>query len=340
MQNQSHLVLWSVPVGTWGGMPTRISATFFIVALGLGMTLGPLTGSVVTALLLASVIMRECVVVSVTGIGAMRLRGPLILWPLGHLSFGQRGLNTWGNGIMEAIVGPMTSLALGLLLFPLVGNIHLSHLWSVFTLPTVTWEHPLSDTAALICALNWKLFVLNIPPIRSLDCGRACESYLAVHWGSSRAWELSLWTSVVTAIAVGMCAYFMDCPWMVALSFYLLLLTFVEMERFQIREEKAEDTFLGYDFSAGYTSLEKTGPVVAQNAPPQPGFLKRWLERRKLEKLKQQEEQQRTIELELDGVLAKLHVEGMQSLSDAEKRLLNQASARMREKGKSKSPGN
>ena len=62
---------------------------------------------------------------------------------------------------------------------------------------------------------------------------------------------------------------------------------------------------------------EKTGPVATQNAPPQPGFLKRWLERRRLERLKQQEEQLKTIELELDGILAKLHVDGMQSLSDA-----------------------
>ncbi|MFO1023331.1 MAG: hypothetical protein U0903_21965 [Planctomycetales bacterium] len=320
-------------------MPTRISATFFLVAAGLCLALGPLTGSVVATLLLASIAFRESVIVSVVGVNAMRLRGPLILWPLGHLSFGQQGMHSWGNGVLEASVGPIVNLVLAFFAFTLTSANHLPDIWGFGTFPAVHWDHPLTDAAALMCAINCKILVLNILPARSLDAGRALESYLAANWGTTRGWEWSLKTSAVTAFLAAIAAYSMGWNWIVALSFYLLLLTFVEAERFQVREEKSEDTFLGYDFSAGYTSLEKTGPVATQNAPPQPGFLKRWLERRRLERLKQQEEQLKTIELELDGILAKLHVDGMQSLSDAEKRLLNQASARLREKGKSKSPG-
>ena len=52
-----------------------------------------------------------------------------------------------------------------------------------------------------------------------------------------------------------------------------------------MQEHQPSDKWLGYDFSEGYTSLERDVDTIS---PPQPGPVKRWLEQRR-EELKEEE---------------------------------------------------
>ena len=88
---------------------------------------------------------------------------------------------------------------------------------------------------------------------------------------------------------------------------------------------------MGHDFSQGYTSLEDETP-----APPkqkQIGVVRRWLQARQARKAIQEMEDQQAEDLRMDQLLAKVHQQGREALSDDEKRFLDRMSARNRGKG-------
>ena len=104
-------------------------------------------------------------------------------------------------------------------------------------------------------------------------------------------------------------------------------------ESFQLRaSEGYDDSFMGYDFSQGYTSLDRGDdhPLPARR----PSLWRRWREQRRAEKFLREQEQEAEAEKQLDLLLEKVHSEGIDSLSDAERRLLDHVSARYRDKDK------
>ena len=84
----------------------------------------------------------------------------------------------------------------------------------------------------------------------------------------------------------------------------------------------------GYDFSAGYTSLEKDEEPPPQ--PKRPGFIKRWWEARKARKAARAAEQRQKDEERMDQLLEKIARSGQASLTDEERQFLKRVSARKR----------
>jgi stage IV sporulation protein FB len=104
------------------------------------------------------------------------------------------------------------------------------------------------------------------------------------------------------------------------------------IERNQLQQaDHYDESFMGYDFSQGYTSLEQSEIQVERP----PGFWQRWKERRRAEKARRQAEKDQEAERLLDALLDKVHQHGMHSLSESEKRQLARVSARYRDKGNS-----
>jgi Zn-dependent protease len=87
-------------------------------------------------------------------------------------------------------------------------------------------------------------------------------------------------------------------------------------------QQGEEDGIFGYDFSRGYTSLERT----ATRRPRGPSFLARIRGRRRERALAQKREEERRVRERLDQLLAKIHRDGMASLSREEQRFLEKAS--------------
>jgi hypothetical protein len=96
-----------------------------------------------------------------------------------------------------------------------------------------------------------------------------------------------------------------------------------------ILENGGEDGLFGYDFSQGYTSLERDEPVRTRTAR-QPNWFQRWRQRRRAARLQREQEQREAEDRRLDELLEKVHREGKDSLSDEERRFMKRVSERLR----------
>ena len=112
----------------------------------------------------------------------------------------------------------------------------------------------------------------------------------------------------------------------------LLLAMFIFMtcrHQWFVLETGGEENLFGYDFSQGYTSLERDQP---QPAPPRrrQSWFQRWLQRRAERKMRRELEVREAEERRMDELLEKVQRVGMQGLTDEERRFLIRASARYR----------
>jgi hypothetical protein len=93
-----------------------------------------------------------------------------------------------------------------------------------------------------------------------------------------------------------------------------------------ILEEGSDESMLGYDFSEGYTSLERDD----EPAPRKPSWFQRWRERRAARKLQREQEERARDEARLDELLDKIHRLGQQSLTEEEQRFMRNVSDKKR----------
>ncbi len=116
------------------------------------------------------------------------------------------------------------------------------------------------------------------------------------------------------------------------MAVFLGLFMYVECRKqWLILEGGGEDSLFGYDFSQGYTSLERD---EAPTAPPRrrKGWFQRWRERRAALKAQREEEIRVADERRLDELLEKVQREGMGALTDEERRFMKRVSDRYRKR--------
>ena len=114
------------------------------------------------------------------------------------------------------------------------------------------------------------------------------------------------------------------------MSLCLALFIYIACQRQWIMlETGGEEGLFGYDFSQGYTSLERD---QIQAAPPvrKVSWWRRWLQRRAARRMQRELEQREAEERRLDELLDKLHRQGRGSLTDEEQRFMKRVSDRYR----------
>jgi hypothetical protein len=111
--------------------------------------------------------------------------------------------------------------------------------------------------------------------------------------------------------------------------FGLFLFFSARQESERMREHEAGDGTLGYDFSQGYTSLERHD---ASRRERKPGPLRRWLAARRAARIERQQQREVEEERRVDEILARLHETGMAGISDEDRALLDRVSARYRDR--------
>jgi hypothetical protein len=94
-----------------------------------------------------------------------------------------------------------------------------------------------------------------------------------------------------------------------------------------ILETGGEEGLFGYDFSQGYTSLERDQPHVTTKRT---SWWKRWRDRRAARKLQRELETREADERRLDELLDKVQKLGMSALTDEERRFMKRVSDRYR----------
>jgi Zn-dependent protease len=174
--------------------------------------------------------------------------------------------------------------------------------------------------------VNWFLLLLNLVPAFPLDGGRLLQSVL---W-----WRADYRQGTLAAIFVGFLMMLVFAvlsivlyePIILGLALFMYLAC---RRQWIVLETGGEESLFGYDFSEGYTSLERDQP-----APPPPrrrqSWFQRWLQRRAERKMRREQETREAEERRMDELLEKVQRVGMQGLTDEERRFLIRASARYR----------
>lgn len=362
------LMSWSFPVGRFFGITVRIHvflyAVFMIMWVGRGFLkgYGP-EALLIQGLLFVAVLLHEfghC-------FAARQVEGDaheILMWPLGGLASVDVPHTPRANFI-TVIWGPLVNLILCLataavlVAYGLVPP--LNPFWSPITLvmdgkdlvgvstgevyswATSAWSRDLAFLPALFCRffwVNWLLFWFNVLLVGfPLDGGRMLQCILWNYLGFRQATQIVIWCGYGVAALLGIYCFITmdgeDVPsklMLFSLALFIAITCWQQSKLLEAGMLGDESTF-GYDFSQGYTSLER-GEQPRQRKR-RPNFIQRWLQRRAAQKKQRDEERRAAEEQRLDELLAKVARDGKGALTGEERRFLERVSARYRNRNRS-----
>jgi Zn-dependent protease len=174
--------------------------------------------------------------------------------------------------------------------------------------------------------VNWFSAVINIVLVGfPLDGGRMLQAGLWPSLGYRQSMLMAIFAGFAVVFVVGLYAIIQAS----VLALCLALFIYMACQRqWILLETGGEEGVFGYDFSQGYTSLERD---QVQAAPVRKvSWWKRWLQRRAARRMQREMEQREAEERRLDELLDKLHREGRGSLTDEEQRFMKRVSDRYR----------
>ena len=345
MKTLPNTLLWSLSLGRWGGLAVRLHASFVFMAIGAiylgsqsGYEEGWAYGLAAVAILLVSVLLHELAhTLVVVRLG--RIEERWVLSPVGGLRDGRLSFEPQ-HDFLIAVAGPVASglvaIVAAIALYFVAGDLPWKQMHPVY--PTLVADHGTGLIIALRMAvwLNWLLLLVNLLPVQPFDGGRALVSLMGPALGPVKAqavqmrmnWLISL-ALLIVAVVFGDVADAVSVPAWVSLSLLSAVIFFAAFTPVEFWEDAPEEgDLLEYDFSEGYTSLERR--VDAPPAQQELGLVRGWIERRRQEK----EDQQLMLELEeeeqADVLLQRLHDQGPRGLSPDDRALLNRVSVRVR----------
>lgn len=260
------------------------------------------------------------------------------LWPLGGLTtYPDRDEPTAQFWI--AVAGPVADAVK----IALAATVCLLYGWPLLPNPGVEPGWPLRLAAQYFFLWNTILLIHNLLPCIPLDAGRILE---ATRWNATGTRSEAILAALkvgrivaFAAMAVGIILVLASLsdqdfttqhPLLYCLSWGLICAAVfhfheARLTHHRLRHEQAEQGIFGYDFSAGYTSLERTATQERKGS-----LVGAISERFHQHEATKKEEQEAAMRQELDRVLAKIHDEGMGSLSRQEKSFLEDASRQLR----------
>lgn len=171
--------------------------------------------------------------------------------------------------------------------------------------------------------LNWVLFLFNMIPAYPLDGGQLLQSIVWKRTDHRRGVVVAAYTGFAFAIVFLIVSIAANESLFLGLSLFMLYSASMKLVQLD-----ADEGPFGYDFSAGYTSLEKDEEPLPQ--PKRPGPIARWWQARKARKVARAAEQRQKDEERMDQLLEKIARSGQGSLTDEERQFLKRVSARKR----------
>ena len=336
---------WSLQLGRWFRVHVRVHALFVVVAVfALFLSTSHrddaiACGALSAAILFLSVLAHElghCA-------AALRVGGSaeaITIGPLGGLGYPEVPRESQPE-LITALAGPLMNLGILLLTLPVMAATDISV--SMLLNPIVPgalidgawWEVGLK----LTFWINWLLLTVNLLPAIPFDGARMLRTLLWPALDYRTAGLVAVRISKLTALGMCLLAWVVRdwqsadaLPAWVPLVLLAMLVYFsAQQEGTRLDATEWDEELSSYDFSQGYTSLER-GSEPARRAG---SSLRRWLETRRELRRRRRQWQEHEEERQVDGILIRLHETGMDSLSAKERALLDRVSARYRNRQRS-----
>lgn len=314
---------WSLAVTSIVGISVRFHL-FLLLFLGAVMLswLG-WAGVILAVALLAAILIHEAGHAATT----IAVGGPLeemVILPLGSLR-GPRLPNRPIESTLVLLGGPALNLTVCLFLLPLLhltGDLTAS-IWNPLVIEDV-WHGPRSIGTyfAFFFKANYWLLLLNLLPFYPLDGGRVIRELISVRMNQFQATFITVVIGAVGGLVMFGIGMWFHYVWIASAGFFVTAICLKRFRELELLSENQENEF-GYDFSEGYTSLERSMSHTHGVNHTFSNTFKGWLEERRRKKGEQ-------LEAELDRILEKIHTLGITSLSRAERKILAMASRRRR----------
>jgi stage IV sporulation protein FB len=331
------LLTFSFPMGRLLGVPLRLSFLMPVVVVALMWRVQDfLFGITAGVIVLMSLLVHELGHL----LASRQVRhhpGIVVIWPLGGMNSASAPL-AFRHAAAVFLSGPIVN---GFIAFGLGYELYrlgeLNGLLNPFGVPDLKGSRDFAHGCIRVAFVtNYLLATFNLLiPIRPLSCGKLLTSFLNLRFVEMETHDLMLRIGLVLSLFGVFSGFVFDISSLVALSAFLLVLHIHDAMRwYQQPHHDEEDSFMGYDFSEGYTSLNRNEDDIDDSSSEQEtsGILERWRSRREEEKVRREAEERMLEEQQVDIILEKLHSHGRESLSSRELNLLNRVSARLREK--------
>lgn len=333
---------WNLYLARLRRIQPRFSALFWAVAVvivylstnGAGEeTIG--YGLLAVAILLLSVLAHEaghCLAAIHTGGSPEQVT----IGPLGGLSFPSLPREPQAE-FFTSLAGPVVNLAIMLLVLPaiLVARLELINLLSplrpVGLLDGAWWAVALK----LTFWFNWVMLLVNMLPAFPFDGARVLRDLLWPALDYRGATVVAVRTTKLTAVGACVLAWLVSDvqsaahlpAWVPLLLFAVFVFHSGSAEAARLEEADWEEELFSYDFSQGYTSLER---AIDPPRKPAGSPVRRWLENRREIRRRKRRFQEQEEERQVDQILVRLHESGLDGLTAKERALLNRVSARYR----------
>lgn len=351
---------WSISLGRWGGVQVRLHALFLLFGL-VTLYFGWLDAAQPAApdraamwmaaasltVLFVAVLVHEAGHLYMTA----RLGGDadrVILGPWGGLSSHTPPPEPAAEFVV-CMAGPAANVLVCLLCLTLMafeGQPQLLGLLNPLKPERVWHNGGAPDLFRLTFWVNWTLTVVNLLPVFPFDGGRALRAVLVAgspqltrrHAGAIVARLARLGAFLLLAVAW----LVRDndsvphrVPMWLPLTLLSVFLYFGARQEEEARPETPPDPEVdpfGYDFSAGFTSLDRSAPAADATDDPtgNASSMWRWLEQRREQRRQRQRQLEADEEQRVDEILAQVHRDGLSSLTADERALLDRVAARYR----------
>jgi Zn-dependent protease len=339
---------WSVGLGSWRGVQIRLHAIFLVFGV---LTLYVSTrepGSAIVAygllslfILLLSVLAHEighCYAAAQVGGSTDQI----VLVPWGGLTSPTVPREPQHELVMS-LAGPLVNFSIWFVILPvlLVTSENVPGLlYPLEPVEILEGGSPVIVGLKLAFWINWVLVLVNLIPAFPMDGGRIFRSLLAHSFGVQNAVKIVARGAIL--IALGLCVFawlkrdaLPDAPlpaWVPLLLFAIFLYFSARQEVARSEELEQDDELFAYDFSQGYTSLDRS---LEPRRPLGLSPLRRWVQQRRQARRLQKQQLEQEEERQVDAILIRLNEVGMTGLSAKEKAILERVSARYRSRQQS-----
>lgn len=171
--------------------------------------------------------------------------------------------------------------------------------------------------------LSWVLFLFNLIPAYPLDGGQLLQGFVWARSNYRQGTVVACYSGYVVGVLFIIGSIALNETLLMGLGLFMFYESFRRLAALD-----SEEGAFGYDFSQGYTSLERDDPPPTR--PKRGNWFKRWMQARTARRLQREAEQRVRDDERMDELLDKIAKTGKASLTDEERRFMERVSARYR----------